>query len=75
MDKGLPVPKWVLIIRPKILQNLSSQFVYPSPKVWDFDEKRLHRESVVHDLINFQYELNKRLNFNNIGPTIITLVP
>ena len=31
MDNGLTVPKWVLI-------NC------PSPKVWDFDEKRLNSE-------------------------------
>ena len=28
-------------------QNLSAQFVCPSPKVWDFNEKRLHWASVV----------------------------
>ena len=42
MEKGLTVPKWVLINRPKIPQmpqNLSAQIVCPSPKVWDFDEK------------------------------------
>ena len=41
MDKGLTVPKWVLINRPKILQmtqKLYAQIVCPSPKVWDFDE-------------------------------------
>ena len=41
MDKGLTVPKLVLINRPKIpqmLQKLSAQIVCPSPKVWDFDE-------------------------------------
>ena len=27
-------------------QNLSAQFVCPSPKVWDIIEKRLHRASV-----------------------------
>ena len=51
MDKGLTVPKWVLINRPKIPQmpqNLSAQNVCPSPKVTDFDEKRLHWASVVH---------------------------
>ena len=40
MDKT--VPKWVLIVWPKIpqmLQNLSAQFVCPSPKVWDFNKK------------------------------------
>ena len=50
MDKGLTVPKWVLINWPKIPQmpqNLSAQIVCPSPKVWDFDEKRLHWVSVV----------------------------
>ena len=52
MDKGLTVPKWVLINWPKIPQmpqNLSAQIVCPSPKVWDFDEKRLHWASVVCD--------------------------
>jgi hypothetical protein len=39
------VPKWVLINCskiPQMPQNLSAQIVCPSPKVWDFDEKRLH---------------------------------
>ena len=43
MDKGLTVPKRVLINRPKISQmpqNLSAQIVCSSPKVWDFDEKK-----------------------------------
>ena len=39
MDKGLAVLKWVLIDRPKIPQNVSAQFVFPSPKVLDFNEK------------------------------------
>jgi hypothetical protein len=50
MDKGLTVPKWVLINRPKIRQmphNLSAQIVCPSPKIQDFDEKRVHWASVV----------------------------
>ena len=50
MAKGLTVPKWGLIVYPKIPQmpqNLLAQFVYPSPKVLDFNEKRLHWESVV----------------------------
>ena len=47
MDKGLTVPKWVLIVWPKIPQNLSAQFVFPSPKMLDFNEKRLHWLSVV----------------------------
>jgi hypothetical protein len=49
MDKGLTVPKWVLIVWPKIPQmpqSLSAQFVCPSPKVLDFNEKRLHWVSV-----------------------------
>ena len=30
--------------------NLSAKIVCPCPKVWDFDEKRLHWASVVRDL-------------------------
>ena len=50
MDKGLTVTKWVLRVQPKIPQmpqNSSAQFVCPSPKVLDFNEKRLHWASVV----------------------------
>ena len=49
MDKGLTVPKWVLINWPKIPQmpQMNAQIVGPSPKVLDFDEKRLHWVSVV----------------------------
>ena len=50
MDKWLTVPKLVLIVWPKISQmpqNLSAQFFCPSPKFLDFNEKRLHRTSVV----------------------------
>ena len=53
MDQGLTVPKWVLIVWPKIPQmpqNLSAQFIYPSPKVLDFNEKRLHWASVVRNI-------------------------
>ena len=45
VDKGLTVPKWMLIVClkiPKMAQNLSAQFVCPRPKVLDFNEKRLH---------------------------------
>ena len=45
MDKGLPVPKWMLIVWPEIPQmslNLSAQFV------WYFNENRLHWASVVY---------------------------
>ena len=48
MDKGLTVQKWVLINQPRIPQmpqNLSAQIVFPSPKVWDFDERRLQGQN------------------------------
>ena len=50
MDKGLTLPKWVLLVRPKVPQmpqNISAQFVCPSPKVLDFNEKKLHWASIV----------------------------
>ena len=50
IDKGLTVPKWVLIVRPKIpqmLQDLSAQFVCPSLKVLDFNDKKIYWASVV----------------------------
>ena len=50
MDKGLTVPKWVLIVWMKISQmpqNLSAQFVCQSLKVLDFIEKMLNWASVV----------------------------
>jgi hypothetical protein len=53
MDKGLTVPKWVLIVWPKVPQmhqNLSAQFVCLSPKGLDFNEKRLHWAFVVRVL-------------------------
>ena len=53
MDQGLTVPKWVMIVWLKIPQrpqNLSAQFVCPSTKVLDFNEKRFHLPSVVHAL-------------------------
>ncbi len=62
MDKGLTVPKWVLIVWPKIPQmpqNLSAQFVCPSPKVLDFNEKRLHWASVVRGLNHFSKSDNR----------------
>ena len=51
MDKGLTVPKWVLIVWskiPQMPQNLSAQFVCLSPKVLNFNEKKLHWASVVN---------------------------
>ena len=50
MDKGLTVPKWVMINRPEIPQNLSAQIVCPSPKVLDFNKKGLHWASVVRGM-------------------------
>ena len=53
MDKGLTVPKWVLINRPKIPQmhqNLSAQIVCPIPKIWNFYGKRLYLASIVRVL-------------------------
>ena len=44
--------QWVLTLWQKIPQkpqNLSAQFVCPSPKFLDFNEKSLHRLSVVRD--------------------------
>ena len=49
MDKGLTVPKLKLIVWlkiPQMPQNSYAQFVCPSPKVLDFNEKRLHWGSV-----------------------------
>ena len=54
MDKGLTVPKWVLIVWPKIPQmpqNLCVQFACPSPKVLDFNEKRLDWASIVRGFV------------------------
>ena len=53
MQKGLTVPKWVLINQPKIPQmpqNLSDKIVCPSPKVWNFDDKRFYWASIVRVL-------------------------
>ena len=50
MDKGLIVTKWVLIVWlkiPQMKQDLIAQFACPSPKVLDFNEKRLYCASVV----------------------------
>jgi hypothetical protein len=53
VDKGLAVTKWVLIVWLKIPQmpkNLSAQLVSASPKVLDFNEKRLNWASVVRGI-------------------------
>ena len=41
------IPKWVLIVRPKIPAPNAPEFICSSPKVLDFNEKRLHWASVV----------------------------
>ena len=54
-DKGLTVPKWVLIVWqkiPQMPQTLFAQFVCPSPKVLDFNEKRPHWTFVVRAYYN-----------------------
>ena len=52
MDKWLTVPKLVLRNCLKIPQNVFALIVCPSPKVWDFDKKRLHWVSVVRETGN-----------------------
>ena len=50
MDKVLTVPKWVVIVWqkiPQMPQNLPAQFVCPSQKVLDSNEK-VSLGSVVH---------------------------
>ena len=64
MDKGLTLPKWVLIVWPKIPQmpqNLSVQFVCLSQKVLDFNEKCFKGTSKSKskneiDLLNFLHK-------------------
>jgi hypothetical protein len=48
MDKGLTLPKWVLINRLKITQIPKIYLPKLSTQA-HFDEKRLHWESVVRD--------------------------
>jgi hypothetical protein len=64
LDEGLiVVPKWLLINWqkiPQMTQSLSAQIVCPSPKVWAFDEKRIHWASVVR--VPCQPNLVTRLN-------------
>ena len=47
MDKGLAVPKWVLIVWPKIPQI--PRIYLSKPKFLEFNEKRRHWASVVSD--------------------------
>ena len=72
--QGTHSAKIVLIIRPKIPQmpqNLSDQFVCPSPKIWDFIEERLHWASVVRGL---DYWIGSRIfNIDNEFPALFVL--
>ena len=73
MDKGLTVPKWVLINLPKIPQmpqNLSAQIVCLSPIVGNFHERRLHWASVVHGLTHMLH-LNPRFLGTVDGPEFL----
>ena len=48
---------------PQMPQNLSAQFVCPSPKVPDFNEKRLHWASVVCGCANsWRHTLHKKVD-------------
>ena len=46
MDKGFTVPKWV---GADSLAENTPKCICPSPKVWDFNEKRIHWASLVRD--------------------------
>jgi hypothetical protein len=56
---------------PQMPQNLSVQIVCPSPKVWDFKEKRLHLASVVRG----QGSANKTFRNFLIGHFVFVLFP
>ena len=60
MDKGLTLSKWELIVWPKIPQmpqNLSAQFVCPSPNDLDFNEKRLNLTSVLRAVLESDFTI------------------
>ena len=55
IDKVLTVQKWMLIVWTKItqmLQNLSAQFVCPSPKAWDFNVQGLEKGNIIQFFSN-----------------------
>ena len=53
MDKERTVPKWVLMGADSyIFKPNAPEFVCPPPKVLDFNKKRLHWVSVVHEQCN-----------------------
>ena len=59
MDKGLTVCTKMgadkFLENTQMPQNLSAQIVSQSPKVWDFDEKKLHWASVVRVIKYFEH--------------------
>jgi hypothetical protein len=57
-----------------MIQNLSDQFVFPSPKVLDFNEKMLYWASVV-PASNYIYKWKMGKNFVAFSeyPTFITI--
>ena len=58
MEKGLTVSKWVLIVwskTPQMPQNLSAQFVCPSPKVLHFNGKAISKRDF--DLIQGNFKI------------------
>ena len=62
MGKGLTVRKWELTVWlkiPQMPQNLSAQFVCPSPKNPDFNGKRLHWASIARGI----NKLGHRISF------------
>ena len=77
MDKELTVPKWVVIIWPKIPQmhkNESAQIVCPSIKVWDYDEKRLHWAPIVRDIYYLDGHFTLKWNSSIVTYTKIHLL-
>ena len=60
MDKGVTVPKQVLIVWPKIPQNLSAQLVCPSLKVLDFNESPLEIVSTHCTLVKYERKVGTR---------------
>ena len=68
MDKEHTVPKWGLIVRPKLPQmppNISAQFVCPSPNVLNIVEKRLHWASVVRGKEDLVMSVSKSAGRNS----------
>ena len=78
MINGKHVPKWGLINWPNMPQNLSAQFVCPSQKVLDFNEKRLHWASVVCALYHYSNFGWDKISFKHpllCNKTLIALKP